>query len=143
MKKRAKAATQIIGLVVEGPDDARTVQQIYDDVLGLEKIKWVGTTMESPYLTWNNIVVEARERRIPPRHGHFHDGPGVEDARMAVLALRCFISRNDPANAVVLVRDSDGKEMERRKGLEQARNDASWPFGVLIGVAHPMRNAGC
>ncbi|WP_438031540.1 hypothetical protein [Sorangium sp. So ce204] len=37
------------------------------------------------------------------------------------------------------MRDSDGKEAERRQGLEQARQDSPWPFEVLLGVAHPMR----
>ncbi|WP_437573349.1 hypothetical protein [Sorangium sp. So ce887] len=31
------------------------------------------------------------------------------------------------------------KEAERRQGLEQARQDCAWPFEVLLGVAHPMR----
>ncbi|KYF56926.1 hypothetical protein BE08_22215 [Sorangium cellulosum] len=39
----------------------------------------------------------------------------------------------------MLVRDSDGREAERRQGLEQARQDADWPFEVILGVAHPMR----
>ncbi|WP_437302459.1 hypothetical protein [Sorangium sp. So ce388] len=56
-----------------------------------------------------------------------------------MLAVRCFVARDPQPRAVLLVRDSDGKEAERRQGLEQARRDAAWPFEVILGVAHPMR----
>jgi hypothetical protein len=47
------------------------------------------------------------------------------------------MSRQLP-DAVVLVRDAD-RQLERRTGLEQAREDRAWPFPVIIGLAVPNR----
>lgn len=134
-----KNSEHSIGLVVEGPDDDRTVRHLCESLFGLDSDDFVGIAEGTPCAYWRNVDHEARERRIPRRHGNFGDEPGVEDARMAVLALRCFISRADCPTAVVLVRDSDGKRDERCKGLNQARADGVWPFNIMIGIPHPMR----
>jgi hypothetical protein len=40
--------------------------------------------------------------------------------------------------AVFLIRDSDN-DLQRRQGLNQARDCARWPFEIVIGVAHAKR----
>ncbi|UQA62521.1 hypothetical protein [Polyangium aurulentum] len=112
----------------------RECSEYMDDVrtwLGLEG---------AVFLAWKDVARAARGR-VPPRHGHFAGEPGVEDARNAVLALRLFQTLPRRPDAVVLARDSDGRPEERRKGLEQARQDALWPFAVVLGVAHHNREA--
>lgn len=135
----------LVGVVVEGPDDGRTVPGLVDRVLVNEvpalagelarARTFCGLGASAAFVTWSAV----HQQRVPRRHGHFGGEPALEDARTAVLALRCFVACDPQPRAVVLVRDSDGKDAERRRGLEQARDDAAWPFEVLLGVAHPMR----
>ncbi|MFS8067019.1 MAG: hypothetical protein ACMG6S_11665 [Byssovorax sp.] len=141
------ATPRFFGLVVEGPSDARTIPNVVDRILvhevtGLEgSLKSVrtfgGLAAGSTFLAWRGVNHEAKGR-VPRKHGPFSGAPAVEDARTAWYALQCFVGRDPQPDAVFLVRDSDGKQDERRKGLEQARDEAGWPFPVLIGVAHTM-----
>ncbi|MRG97153.1 hypothetical protein [Polyangium spumosum] len=143
------AEPRILGLVVEGPSDARTVPEIVDRVLvqGIPVQEkelgacraFRGLDAGTPFLAWKGVNDASRRRRVPPRHGHFGREPALEDARTAVLALRCFVAEDPQPAAVLLVRDSDGKPQERWRGLEQARSDGDWPFEVVLGVAHTMR----
>ncbi|WP_437322833.1 hypothetical protein [Sorangium sp. So ce381] len=138
-------AARLVGMVVEGPDDARTVPGLVDRVLvnavpaltgQLARARtFCGLDAGATYVTWSAV----HHHPVPRKHGHFGGKPALEDARTAVLVLRGFIARDPQPQAVVLVRDSDGKEAERRQGLEQARQEFHWPFEVLLGVAHPMR----
>jgi hypothetical protein len=143
------AAPRLLGLVVEGPDDARTVPGLTDRILAHEvptpegalgRVRaFQGLRAGEPFLAWSAVAHEARHGRVPRRHGHFGGEPAIEDARTAWYALQCFVGEDPPPAAVLLVRDSDGKLDERVRGLEQARGDRDWPFPVVIGVAHPMR----
>lgn len=143
------AAPRVLGMVVEGPDDARTVPGLTDRVL-LDAVPAIeedparirtyrGLDASASFLPWSAVDRESRQRRVPRRHGHFGGEPAIEDARTAVHALQCFVGQEPQPAAVILVRDSDGKRDERVQGLEQARQDRRWPFPVLIGVAHTMR----
>ena len=141
------AELRLLGLVVEGPSDARIVPSIVDQILteqaGLledrcENVRaFVGLVARSQYLAWRDVNSEAKAR-VPRMHGPFSGVSAVEDARTARYALQCFVVQEPRPAAVVLVRDSDGKPEERLKGLEQARGDREWPFPVVIGVAHSM-----
>ncbi|WP_437961936.1 hypothetical protein WME76_21335 [Sorangium sp. So ce119] len=138
-------APRLLGMVVEGPDDARTVPGLVDGVLTNafsvpegeigQARSYCGIELGASCVTWSSV----HRCRAPRKHGHFRGKPALEDARTAVLALRGFVAREPQPRVVVLVRDSDGREAERRQGLEQARQDAGWPFEVILGVAHPMR----
>jgi hypothetical protein len=140
-----------IGVVLEGPSDHRTVCGLVDRLM-VEDVGWIqdlsdrlkdirsfiGSQEPSSFLAWKDVAREARGR-VPPRHGHFAGEPGFEDAHHAVLALRLFTALATPPLGVVLVRDSDGRPKERLKGLQQARDDGRWPFRVVLGIAHFMR----
>lgn len=141
------SAPRFLGLVVEGPSDARTIPNVVDRILmhevaghdeSLKNIRtFGGFAAESTFFAWRNVVHEAKGR-VPRKHGPFSGASTVEDARTAWYALQCFVGRDPQPDAVLLVRDSDTKQDDRRKGLEQARVEADWPFPVLIGVAHVM-----
>ncbi|HSN98763.1 MAG TPA: hypothetical protein VLS89_10780 [Candidatus Nanopelagicales bacterium] len=142
-----------LGVVIEGPSDRRTVCGLVDRLMA-EGIDWIGAAREylgsfrswvgveegSVCLAWKDVA-QAANGRVPRRHGHFSGEPGLEDAQRAALALRLYSALPTPPLAVLLVRDSDGRPTERRKGLEQARRDGEWKFEVVIGVAHVMREA--
>ena len=138
---------RFLGLVVEGPSDARTIPNIVDRILvdggtlldsDRESSRtFGGRAAASSFLAWRSVDHEAKGR-VPRRHGPFGGAPAIEDARTAWYALQCFVGRDPQPAAVLLVRDSDGKQDDRLKGLKQAREDAEWPFPVLIGVAHTM-----
>jgi hypothetical protein len=143
------SAPRPLGLVVEGPDDARTVPAVADRLLThelhahapkLDRIRsYRGLHVDKPFLSWSAVDQEAARRRVPRRHGHFGGEPALEDARTAWYALQCFVAEDPQPAAVLLVRDSDGKLDERARGLKQAHDDRSWPFPVILGVAHTMR----
>ncbi|WP_437573348.1 hypothetical protein [Sorangium sp. So ce887] len=107
-------STHLLGIVVEGPDDARTVPGLVDRVLedAVPALKdklgrsrsFCGIDANAPLVMWSAV----HQCRVPRRHGHFGGKPALEDARTAVLALRGFIARDPQPEAVVLVRDSDG-----------------------------------
>lgn len=143
-----RRAPRLIGVVVEGPSDARTISGLTDRILlerahlhSLEGVRaFCGLDAGSPFLKWSQVGDEARRRPVPRKHGRFGAGePAVEDARTAYQALQCFVAEDPQPVAVLLVRDSDGKQKERTEGLEQARRERAWPFSVVLGVAHTMR----
>jgi hypothetical protein len=70
--------------------------------------------------------------------GKFNGEPGAPDALAGRRALVLLAGSERPPDAVLLVRDSDGKAAHRT-GLEQARNDKQWPFPVILGMAEPKR----
>lgn len=135
MKPRAYT----VALVVEGPDDARTIHWLCARLSPARPMEFIGLRAGDKCTYWRNVVHEARERRIPPKHGDFGGTSGIEDARTAFLALQCFKTHDVGPSLVLLVRDSDGKAKERREGLEQAKHDYAWPFDVVIGIAHVSR----
>lgn len=87
---------------------------------------------------WKHAKALARSHRIASP-GFFDGDPGKEDARAARKALLLFLELGMP-DIVVLVRDADDKP-ERRQGLAQARSGTPQPERVVIGVAHPEREA--
>lgn len=131
---------------MEGPSDARTVPGLTDRVLqatacvtDIENARTFGGLDAGTYLKWSQVDDEAKRRRIPRMHGHFAGEPAVEDARRTHQALQCFVAAEPQPDAVLLVRDSDGKPKDREEGLAQARRERAWPFPVVVGVAHTMR----
>lgn len=107
---------------------------------------WTETEPERPFLRWQDLdrVAAARRLRLRPR-SRFSGEPGAADAAAAdkALQLAALLSRDATPTVVLLIRDTDDQS-DRRRGLAQASNpDAgrTWPFKVLIGLAHPKREA--
>lgn len=100
--------------------------------------KWRGETTDEEFLKWARVKDRAAKRGIRI-FGRFDDRPDALSARKALLLL----SDLEPRPAVVLlIRDSDGyPDRKEGQGLKQARDAAPWPFQVVVGVAHPKREA--
>src|SRR5262249_18118501 len=96
-------------------------------------------TENGPFLTWGQVYRLGRDRNIRA-HGHFEGAPGAPDAHVARLALLLIHGSRDRADAVLLIRDDD-RETARRRGLEQGRDAGPMVSPVVIGLAHPMREA--
>lgn len=101
---------------------------------------WTGIDNES-FLTWKDALRKADERGIRA-HGFFDGIPGALDAKMARKAMLLLFGQNPAPDAIVLLRDDDGKT-ERRIGLEQARNEIrdGRPVPIVIGLAHVNRES--
>ncbi|MBN8470266.1 hypothetical protein JYJ95_27480 [Corallococcus exiguus] len=138
------------GVVCEAPADQDAACLLADRVL-VQEIDWLETEMldmqrqwrglesTTPFLRWDDVGDEAA--RAGFKHvvfGHFSGEPGAPDALAARKALLLFAALDRQPDAVLLVRDTD-KHSVRRKGLEQARADNTWPFEVIISVAEPKR----
>ncbi|WP_155893548.1 hypothetical protein [Cystobacter fuscus] len=89
-------------------------------------------------MKWASVREEFQRTGIKGIFGKFSGQPGALDAHAARRALLLLASSGQRPDAVLLVRDSDGK-LERRSGLEQARDSYEWPFPVVIGLAEPKR----
>jgi hypothetical protein len=137
------------GVVCEGPADEITACALADRVL-LERIdwlapelleslwKWRGEALDEKFLKWASVKARAGTAGIKI-FGNFDDKPDALSARKALLL---FTGLKQPPAAVLLMRDSDGvRDRKDGQGLKQARDSRPWPFQVLIGVAHPKREA--
>ncbi|KFA91060.1 hypothetical protein Q664_24755 [Archangium violaceum Cb vi76] len=87
-------------------------------------------------MRWGSVKEEARRAKLVI-FGGFKDGPGEQDSYNARRALLLMAMAERRPDAVVMMRDGDAQR--DRAGLEQARNDRSWPFQVIIGLAEPKR----
>ena len=141
-------------VVCEAAADRETACGYADRVI-LDAIEWVeleyldsirtwrGLEPGETYLRWGSIREKCRARRIK-LHGHFDNQPADFDAHAGRRALLLIKSMSFDLDAVVLVRDSDGKTAIAR-GLEQARAEAEAKTTllapILLGIAHPKRES--
>lgn len=144
-------------VVCEAPADFRTATDLADRVF-CERIDWLDESLlptqrtwtetdpGRPYLRWTDLdrAAAARNLRLRPR-SRFGGEPGAADAAAADKALQfaAFLAPDERPAAVLLIRDSDDQP-ERRRGLAQASTREpghAWPFHVVIGLAHPKREA--
>lgn len=139
-------------VVCEAAVDQETACDLADRVLeesadwikdyGLDSLRcWCGVTARTTHVTWKSVPDLARGRDIRMPHGHFDGAPGQEDAKAARRAIWLFLSLDDRAHALLLVRDSD-KSGERLGGLKQARAELSDPDEqrkIAIAVAITKR----
>ncbi len=137
-----------IAVVCEAPADLRTAAGITDRVT-CDEIDWItpdvvdsyrryrGIEMSEPFAKWSRMRAEASKRNVRA-HGHFRGEPGDHDAQAARKVLMMMKGASCPPRAVLLIRDTDNDE-RRITGMNQARNDGSWGFAVIIGIAHPKR----
>src|SRR5262245_51820255 len=82
--------------------------------------RWRGMSDPDSHLEWHWVPGLAKQQNLRA-HGHFRGEPGALDAAMARKALLLLARTQNPPDAVVMVRDTDGEE-ERKRGLEQARD---------------------
>jgi hypothetical protein len=102
--------------------------------------QWRGLTKSEPFLAWKNLHSRADAANIRI-NGLFGGEPGAPDAFIARRALALLTTRGErDIDAVLLIRDSD-MDTRRHKGLEQARAQTSGLGPIIIGVAHPKREA--
>ena len=131
-------------VVYEAEADFGTATQLADRVI-VEAIgwledghldsqrEWVAFANNGRRLAWKEIKQLARDAGIRA-HGHFDGKPAQPDAvaaRRAILYLRREFGSLD---AIVLVRDQDDQP-ERRRGLEQARQEDRSGLAFVVGVA--------
>jgi hypothetical protein len=113
------------------------IDWISPELLGSYR-EWRGVVADETFLKWSNVKDRAGLAGIRI-FGRFDDKPDALTARKALLL---FAGLKKPPAAVVLIRDSDGyRDRKDGQGLTQARDGSRWPFQVLIGVAHPKREA--
>ena len=141
--------TVSIVVICEGPVDQWTgcgladrvickhAEWITDEVIGHYRC-WRGLTPGAEFCLWKHVGDLARERGIRA-YGHFADQPAEPDALAARRALLLIASLDEAPDAVVLLRDDDGQD-ERRKGLEQARNERRrMNIPIVVGLARAKR----
>lgn len=135
-------------VVCEAPADLRLVADLADRVLCQEvdwlvpesldlHRQWRGLTPSDNHLEWHWVHKLARQQNLRA-HGHFGGEPGALEAAAARKALLLLARSQQPPDAVVLSRDTDGLD-ERRQGFQQARAAFPWPFQVVVAVAHTKR----
>jgi hypothetical protein len=146
---RAPGAYALV-VVCEAAADGRTATGLADRVL-CHEVEWIEPEALPGLRTWRGLDdgethaawKSLKHRALGPGalphspHGKFRDEPGALDARAARKAL--LLALQTSPDAVLLIRDSDGRD-DRRRGLEQARA-LGWDFPVILGVAHPEREA--
>jgi hypothetical protein len=140
--------TQVFVVVAEARADFRTAADLADRVL-CRDVDWIseevlddfrswrGLDDSSPFLSWRQAAEVARAERIRV-HGHFGEEPGEPDAQAARRALRLLELRGGQLDGSFLIRDDD-RQVERRKGLEQARKQSTLSCPIVIGLAHLKR----
>jgi hypothetical protein len=135
-------------VVCEAPADAVTACCLADRVLCAE-VEWIVAEVIEEYrrwrglrenevcLTWRDVASLAQQKNLRV-HGHFGGKPGEPDARAARLALRLLKDGGETLDGVFLIRDDD-RQVERRRGLDQARTNSGFRVPIVIGLAHTKR----
>ncbi|WP_437282130.1 hypothetical protein WME90_16665 [Sorangium sp. So ce375] len=148
----------------EAQADFRTTSALVDRVLREEGPDWVADLLPShpeavfqwaqdgpgrDFFDIHKLDLYRRQLgnvRFP--QGHFDGEPGAPGAQMARNAFTIVreLVRREPStgvDAVFLVWDMDDQGDLRRRGLAQARAEASrWaPFRIVLGCPDPMREA--
>lgn len=136
-----------IAVVCEAKADRCIACDLADRVL-CANLDWIAGIMDAvrryrglddapPPLLWSKVHGLAKEMGVKA-HGWFSGQPGEPDALVARKALLLLVKSAYCPDVVLLIRDSDGFS-QRRMGLEQARGERSWPFRIVLGVAHTKR----
>lgn len=135
-----------VAVAAESLGDASWIQDLIDRVL-VDEVEWLDPEQlqylraypHELQLDLHHAFEQARAKGLPVR-GHFDGEPGASDAQMFRAVLALMADEEEPPDAAVLSRDVDN-DPERRRGLEQARAAAEWPFAVLGALANPELEA--
>lgn len=145
----------------EGVADFRIASDLVDRVLREAGPSWIGDVLDMgpeglrvwredgegrPFFDVHRLgdYEKAWSVRVP--HGHFDGRRGAAGALMgrSVFAIvRRLVKTGETIDAVVLTWDMDDQAADRRRGLEQARGEATqWaPFAIVVGLPNAMREA--
>lgn len=148
----------------EAPADFKTVAGLVERVIREKGPDWLRDLLEAPVagpehvLDWrgdpegrsffdiHKVADYARQLGIRPARGHFNGAPGAAGALMArtfFQVVRELVQRGNKVDAVLFVWDMDDQGNDRRRGLNQARDEARkfMPFGIVLGCPDPMKEA--
>ncbi|MBK6687158.1 MAG: hypothetical protein IPG45_22000 [Deltaproteobacteria bacterium] len=135
-------------LVCEGPTDHDVVTTLVDRTLHPELLSvgldaniphlraYVGASANESHLRWSEVKTRFDRiglRMIPGKFGGDHRSGSFVEARKA---LRLATKLGD-VDAVILVRDQDRDETDRRRAFEEARRVEDWEDRAVIGVPIP------
>jgi hypothetical protein len=98
---------------------------------------YAGFSQERPFLTWFDIKSLARELGIRVRGFIKGEQPEL-DAHQAQRAIRVVEAKWRDVGGILMIRDDD-RLTDRRRGLEQARNESPLASRIVIGLAHTKR----
>lgn len=135
-------------LVCEGPTDHDVVTTLVDQTLHRDLLPvgldaniphlrtYVGAGLTERYLRWSEVKERFREDRLRMIPGKFGGNDRNGSFLEAVKALRLAIKLGD-VDVVILVRDQDREETDRRRAFEEARRVEEWEDRAVIGVPIP------
>ncbi len=133
------------GVLCEAESDQKTACGLAERVL-LEQISWLdqeqlteiccwkGLEPDRHFMTWSSVEKHAKEQGIRAR-GSFS---GKFDARRTRMALLLWNSLERCPDAVLIARDTDN-EKERMPSIEDVARQDSWPFTIVLAMAHVKR----
>ncbi|WP_164017862.1 hypothetical protein [Pyxidicoccus trucidator] len=150
------------GVVCEALADQRTACELADRTLR-EAVEWLDDPVvldsvrrwrgledraDEPFLKWAHVKDAFKSSSsfahggVRSIFGPFNGEAAQPDALSARKALLLFAALRRCPDAVLLVRDSDADpDRIAAQGLKQVREKYRWPFKVVIGMAHPKREA--
>lgn len=139
--------TVSIAVVCEAPADRITITTLAERVIRQaahwiepeamgDFVEWRGFRRTEPHLEWTEVPKLVKElglvvrfRDVPPLHPY---------SQNALRAIRALAVAPDRVDAIIMVPDSD-TDLERLKGLEQARDYARAALPIAVGLAHTKR----
>lgn len=145
-----RKSAYVLAVVCEADGDRRTACGLADRVLCRE-VEWIepeslaayrswrGLDEGRTFLKWSDAGTLFRKSGLKA-HGHFDGRPGAPDALAARRVLLLLHKAGFVPDAVLLIRDSDG-DLDRLAGLKQARAEWNEPVPIVLGLAHPKREA--
>ncbi len=133
-------------LIIEGSSDLRVVRGLAE--LALLKatpdfvpdfFAWRGLEEHLPFLLWQDVDDELKQRKMSPLYGKFNGVKGSPYAFRTRHAL--LLAHHANPLAVVLVCDAD-TQPQRLLGLQQARDSHfSHKYPIVVAAANPCREA--
>ena len=144
-------AAHSIAVVCEAQADQQTGCDLADRVLVAEvdwlerdwlphSRQWRGFRSDDTFLSLLHDVKRLAAKYNIKSHGFIEGQKAAPDAHLARKALRLLWASADPPDAVVILRDDDG-DVRRKEGLKQARKDSKLDIPIILGIAHPKREA--
>jgi len=139
--------TVSVAVVCEAPADCITITTLAERVIREaahwiepeamgDYVEWRGFRRSETHLEWtalrqhaDDLKLVIRFRDVPPLHPY---------SQNALRAIRVLAVAPDRVDAIILVPDSD-TDLDRLKGLIQARDYAREALPIIVGLAHTKR----